>query len=92
MGTEDPDYQEGAHSKALAEGVLVAALKSTGYFFAIPTSQKVRCEIFIQRSHEIDKIDARVNITKSCEEASQVHEIFHHVKSRNVYILKTVIM
>ena len=33
----------GARFKALDEGVLAAALKSTGYFVAISISQKVRC-------------------------------------------------
>ena len=32
------DYQVGAHFKALNEGVLVAALKFIGYFFAIKFS------------------------------------------------------
>ena len=40
---EDPDYQVGARFEALDEGVLAAASKSTGYFFAISISQKVRC-------------------------------------------------
>ena len=31
--------------EALDEGVLAAALKSTGYFFAISISQKVRCPV-----------------------------------------------
>ena len=43
MGTEDPDYQVGARFEALDEEVLAAASKSTGYFFAISISQKVRC-------------------------------------------------
>ena len=43
MGIEDPDYQVGARFEALDEGVLAAASKSTGYFFAISISQKVRC-------------------------------------------------
>ena len=33
----------GARFEALNEGVLAAASKSTGYFFAISISQKVRC-------------------------------------------------
>ena len=33
----------GARFEALDEGVLAAASKSTGYFFAISISQKVRC-------------------------------------------------
>ena len=32
------DYQVGAHFKALNEGVLVAALKFIGYFFAFKFS------------------------------------------------------
>ena len=32
---EDPDHQVGAHFEALDEGVLIAALKSAGYFFPI---------------------------------------------------------
>ena len=40
MGIEDPDYQVGARFEALEEGVLAAASKLTGYFFAI--SHKVR--------------------------------------------------
>ena len=35
---EAPDYQVGAHFEALDEGVLVAAFKSTGYFFPISIS------------------------------------------------------
>ena len=37
---ETPDYQKGAHFEALDEGVLIAALKSTGYFshFNLPES------------------------------------------------------
>ena len=34
----------GARFEALDEGVLAAASKSTGYFFAISISQKVRCD------------------------------------------------
>ena len=45
LGIEDPDYQVGARFEALNEGVLVAASKSTGFFFAISISQKVRCTV-----------------------------------------------
>ena len=40
---EVPDYQVGARFKALDEGVLIAAFKSTGYFFPISISLKVQC-------------------------------------------------
>ena len=33
LGVTTPDYQVGAHFKALNESVRVAALKFTGYFF-----------------------------------------------------------
>jgi len=33
LGIEAPDYQVGALFEALDEGVLIAALKSTGIFF-----------------------------------------------------------
>ena len=45
FGIEDPDYQVEARFEALNEGVLAAASKLTGYFFAISISQKVRCLI-----------------------------------------------
>ena len=49
MRIEDPDYQVGARFEALDEGVLVAASKSTGYFFAISISQKVRWDVCFLR-------------------------------------------
>ena len=45
MGIEDPDYQVGARFEALDEGVLAAASKLTGYFFAISICLKVRWSI-----------------------------------------------
>ena len=41
-GFEDPGYQVGAHFEALDEGVLVSALKATGYFFPISIALEVR--------------------------------------------------
>ena len=41
-------YQAGARFAALDEGVIAAASKSTGYFFAISISQKVRCRLWKQ--------------------------------------------
>ena len=37
------DYQVGARFEAMDEGVLAAASKSIGYFFAISISQTVGC-------------------------------------------------
>ena len=37
---EAPDYQVGAHFEALVEGIPVAALKSTGYFFSFQFPRK----------------------------------------------------
>ena len=42
LGLASPDYQVGAHFEALDEGILVAAFKSTGYFFPISISLEVR--------------------------------------------------
>ena len=46
FGMVAPDNQvlELDHFQALDEGILVAALKSTGYFFPISISPKVRCK------------------------------------------------
>ena len=46
-GLEAPDCQVGAHFEVLDKGVLVAALKSTGYFFPISIALEVRCQIMI---------------------------------------------
>ena len=40
---EAPDYRVGAHFEALVEGVVLAALESTGYFFPISMSLQVQC-------------------------------------------------
>ena len=45
----------GARFEALDEGILAAALKSTGYFFAISISQKVRC---IERVYDFTSFGA----------------------------------
>ena len=37
---EAPDYHERAHFETMDEGVLVAALKSTGYFFPFKFPRK----------------------------------------------------
>ena len=46
LGMEAAEYQVGAHFEALDKGILVAALKLTGYFFPISISPKVRCMTF----------------------------------------------
>ena len=46
----------GARFEALDEGVLAAASKSIGYFFAISISQKVRCQVTnikLRRHHTV---------------------------------------
>ena len=46
----------GARFEALDEGVLAAASKSTGYFFAISISQKVRWTVYTLKVVEISKL------------------------------------
>ena len=63
LGMEAPDYQAGAHFEALDEGVLTAAFKSTGYFFPISISLKVRCVVSVWSIASL-KLDRDIDVVK----------------------------
>ena len=56
---EDPDYQVGARFEALDEGVLAAASKTNGYFFAISIFLEVRCINFAYLLHLANDSDIK---------------------------------
>ena len=67
LGVASPDYQVGAHFKALDEGVLMAVLKSFEHFFAISKPAAALCRAFLELHMVSNRLNGKSEKEKGVE-------------------------